>query len=250
MQALATAWHDNVPIALLGSVEATDAAAYGVQEQVFLRRCTALGTTLAGYKISMTSPAGLALVGATEPAYGRLSRADVLPTGATVSLSAMNAPMLEPELVFLVRRDLAPGAGENEIAAGCDLAPGIEVPDSRFRDWFSHVGPFELIADCAVAGRLVVGAERVSADAVDLAAIQGDIVSEGRVVAVGDAATVMGNPLRAVAWLSDRLRQRGHTLRAGMVVSSGTFTMPVPAASGSYTARYPGLGSVAVTFEA
>ena len=37
------------------------------------------------------------------------------------------------------------------------VAPGIEVPDSRFDDWFPKISLGQVVADSAVAGRIVTG---------------------------------------------------------------------------------------------
>jgi 2-keto-4-pentenoate hydratase len=51
-----------------------------------------------------------------------------------------------------------------------------------------------------------------------------------------------------VAWLTRRLAERGKTLRAGSLVSSGTFTMPMRIHVGRYVADFDGIGSASVTF--
>ena len=56
----------------------------------------------------------------------------------------------------------------------------------------------------------------------------------------------MGHPAAAVAWLANRLADRGQALTAGMVVFSGGLTEPVPLVAGVVvTAEFGGgLGTI------
>ena len=55
----------------------------------------------------------------------------------------------------------------------------------------------------------------------------------------------MGDPLVALAWLSDRLIERGEQLRAGDVVITGGLTRAVPLEPGDVVVAL--IGAVAVT---
>ena len=224
--------------------------AYDVQDRLVDHWCTRDGAMVHGYKISVTSSEAQAGIDTDEPTYGTFTNAHVLPSPAEVSLNTLFRPLLEMELVFLFDEDLSPGAGPEEIRAKARVAAGFEIPDSRYEHWYPdpELTVVDLVADNSVAGRLVVAAPSVPASALDLSTVAAVLRHDDEVVTSGTSSAVLGNPLVSVAWLADRLAKRGRVIGAGMVVSSGTFTVPVIVGPGSYEAAYGGVGSVRVTF--
>ena len=70
---------------------------------------------------------------------------------------------------------------------------------------------------------------------------------DGDVIATAAGAAVMGHPAASVAWLVNRLAERGQTLDAGMLVFSGGLTEPVPLQVGtSVAAEIDQLGTIEV----
>jgi 2-keto-4-pentenoate hydratase len=243
--ARALAWADRHrrPLPRPAAALTDEVQAYRVQREFVSERSARLGEPVRAFKVSMTSPETQALAGGRRPAYGRLTAGQILRSPAQVSLGALLAPRLELELQFLVREDLSPEAGPEEIVARCDVAPGLEVPDSRFRDWFGNLSALEVIADNAVAGLVVVGRPR-PAWSVDVGGIEGELRLDGRVVARGLARAVMGSPVAAIGWLARELARTGETLAAGTVVSSGTFALPVALEAGEYVGAFGSVGEV------
>lgn len=200
--------------------------------------------TLQGYKISMTSPETQALFEAKEPLYGQMTDRQVTPS---VSLGKqMLNPLVELELVFLVKEELTAAATLEEIVTNTQVAPGLEIPDSRFSDWFPKMPKEQVCADGAVGGRVVYG-EGQDYTYAKIADIKGRLLLDGTVLDEGSSTTVMGHPVRAVKWLLEKLGQHGLTLQPGMFVSSGTFVLPKPLEVGQYTGVFDGIGSVQFT---
>ncbi|HZD23341.1 MAG TPA: 2-keto-4-pentenoate hydratase, partial [Acidimicrobiia bacterium] len=73
---------------------------------------------------------------------------------------------------------------------------------------------------------------------------------DGGAIGSGRGDLVMGNPLAAVAWLSQHLTTRGRALRESEVVLTGSLTghHEVPAGESEFVAAFTGLGSVSVRF--
>jgi 2-keto-4-pentenoate hydratase len=237
------------PIELLSEeFDLDEATAYDIQDLVVATICAASGDTIVGYKIAMTSPETMALAGASEPAFGALIASTVVTSPAAVSLSHLYQPLIEAELVFIIDEDLTRAATEEEIIRRSRVAPAIEVPSARYRDWFGRIKVVDLVSDNSATGLLVVGPDSVPADQLTLETIGMRLRHDGREVARGISAEVLGSPASAVAWLTRRLAERGKTLRAGSLVSSGTFTMPVRPDVGQYVADFEGIGSASVTF--
>jgi 2-keto-4-pentenoate hydratase len=215
---------------------------YAVQAAV----ARGLGPTV-GYKLSFTTadppPNGLG----RAPAYGPFVADQVHSDGASIPL--VGEPLVECELVMRAREELAPGLDPGALAARVDVAPAIEVPVSRFRSWWPAGGSPrldrpEFIADACLAAHLVVGAPWRPASGLALAEVEVVLDGPGGELARGRGAAVMGDPLRALAWLVESLGG----LPAGLLVATGTLTAPVRPVAGVHTATFTGLGAVDVSF--
>jgi 2-oxo-3-hexenedioate decarboxylase len=182
---------------------------------------------LAGWKLGVTSRAKQAQVGVHEPVRGFLTCANALDLGAPLVTAELIQPRAEPEIVFVMGRDLSgPAVTAAEVlAATAGVATGIEILDSRFRD-YRFTMP-DVIADNASAGRYVVGAP-VPPDGIDLRLAGVVLEHNGEVTATAAGAAALGHPAAAVAWLVRALAAAGDGLRAGQIVLSGGLTAAVP----------------------
>lgn len=236
------AYKENTPLPL-GAVDIqTEKAAYSIQDEVIQLKENE-GDELKGYKISLTSEETQKMFKSDEPLYGGMPESSIV---ESLSLTQFNSPLAEMELVFLVEETLLPSDSNEEILNKCKVAPGIEVPDGRYKDWFPNMSKLEVIADSAVSGAVIYGTGRsVTFDEID--GINGVLKHDGEVIKKGDAREVMGHPVHAVKWLVDALHNEGKMLTPGMFISSGTFILPVKLVTGTYTAEYENIG--ALTFE-
>lgn len=209
-----------------------------------------------GWKIAATSLAGQRHINVDGPLAGRILAEMVLPEGAPVPLAGNAMLVAEPEFVFRMGSDLPPRAAEygaeEVMAAVAALHLGIEVPDSRFRD-FTAAGAPQLIADDACAHLFVLGAEAPAMwRGLDLARHRVACRFGAGEAREGIGANVLGDPRLALAWLVNELSRHGVTLRAGQYVTTGTCAVPLPlnAAGDAVEADYGPLGRIALRFEA
>ncbi|MBT2581398.1 hypothetical protein [Planococcus sp. ISL-109] len=219
-------------------------AAYSIQHALTLRK-TQDGEPLRGYKISLTSPETQKLFNSEKPLYGALT-APALSDG-TIELASMLSPLIEIELIFLIQEDIQTADSLATILSKTKIAPGIEVPDCRFTDWFPNITLGQVVADSAVAGRIIIGEAvgNVSFDQLD--DIRGELFLDGQAIASGRSSEVLRHPVNAIKWLAEELESHGLSLEKGMAVSSGTFILPKKLETGRYEAHYEGIGSVALT---
>jgi 2-keto-4-pentenoate hydratase len=208
------------------------AEAYAAQEGLL----RASGQQRVGWKIAATSIAGQKHINVAGPLAGRLLEAKVLPDGMAAPLANNIMLVAEAEFAFRMGRDLPlrdrPYTVEEVLDAVSALQPAIEVPDSRFRD-FTAVGAEQLIADAACACWLVVGdAAPESWRDIDLAAHPATVHKNGRPVAHGSGAAVLGDPRIALAWLANEVAEFAGGLSEGDLVSTGTCVVPVPVRAG------------------
>src|SRR5690625_6977611 len=75
-------------------------------------------------------------------------------------LDNLHAPLIEIELMFIANEHLTKEDDHASILQKMSIAPGLEIPDSRFTDWFPNLSFGKVIADSAVAGKVIVGESR------------------------------------------------------------------------------------------
>jgi 2-keto-4-pentenoate hydratase len=186
---------------------------------------------LVGWKLGVTSRAKQAQVGVSSPVYGFLAGANALDIGEPLRTGELIQPRAEPEIVFTLGADLTgPNVTAADVlAATAGIAVGIEIIDSRFRD-YRFTMP-DVVADNTSAGRFVVGAP-VPPDGVDLRLVGVVLEHNGDVAATAAGSASLGHPAAAVAWLARELFAEGEGLRAGEIVLSGGLTAAVPVAPG------------------
>lgn len=243
----------HVPLARTTEVPTLEEA-YRIQGRFVSARSARTGSPVAGYKIAFTSPAAQASLGTGGYASGGLLARDVLPSGSRVRLAERFTPILEVELVVRAREDLAAWMGADELAARTEVAAGLEIPESRFADWFGGDYPAltlpEVVADDCLAGLVVVGDRWTPTTAMTPAASSAVLRLDGEVVRTGSVSLVVPDPMTALSWLVRQLDDRGLALDAGQVVSTGTWTDTIRLEPGAYTAEFSGgLGEVAIEVE-
>jgi 2-oxo-3-hexenedioate decarboxylase len=220
------------------------AAGYEVQ-----RHLRAEAGTLAGWKLGVTSRAKQAQVGVSEPVRGFLAADGALDLGAPLRVAEHIQPRAEPEIVFIMAADLAgPAVTSGDVlAATRSVAVGVEILDSRYRDYRFSMA--DVVADNTSAGRFVIG-PAIPVAGLDLRLLGVVLEHNGQVVATAAGAAALGHPASAVAWLVRSLAAENEGLRAGDVVLSGGLTAAVPLAAGDVvTATADRLGSVEVGCE-
>lgn len=222
--------------------------AYAIQDRILARK-TARGARVIGYKAGLTSHAKMRQMGVTDPVFGFLVDEYSVAEGAEVPVASLIHPKVEPEIAFVTRSELrGPGCHVGSVLAACDLVlPGIEVIDSRYRDFRFDLK--SVVADNTSAARFVVGGRGASARDLDLRTLGVVLEKNGQPVALGAGAAVLGHPASAVAMLVNHLGRRGQSLPAGSLVLSGGITEAVAVQAGDHvTLRVQHLGSVSLRF--
>jgi 2-keto-4-pentenoate hydratase len=217
-------------------------AAYGVQHAVTELKSEKSQEALIGYKVSLTSKETQDLFDTDTPLYGGLTDS-ALSTGE-MALSDFAAPLLEVELMFIAKEKLSTEDDFQEILRKMDVAPGIELPDSRFDEWFPKISVGQVIADSAVAGKIVLGKPQASKSFEELNDLQASLQLNGKLIGTGSSSSVLGHPVHSLKWLINKLADHGKGIEKGMVISSGTFIKPQTLETGTYIADFEGLGSV------
>ena len=222
--------------------------AYAIQD-VILQRKLARGARVLGLKAGLTSHAKMKQMGVTDPVFGFLVDEYVVSEGATVNVSELIHPKVEPEIAFVLKHALkGPGCHIGAVLAATEFVmPGIEVIDSRYRDFKFDLK--SVVADNTSAARFVVGGQAIRPEQVDLRTVGVVLEKNGEPVALGAGAAVLGHPAAAIAMLANHLGRRGQEIPAGSLILSGGVTEAVAVNAGdNVTLRVQGMGSVGLRF--
>jgi 2-oxo-3-hexenedioate decarboxylase len=220
------------------------ATAYQVQDET-LRRRLARGEHLIGVKLGLTSRAKQQRMGITSPLTAWLTDAMALPGGAPVPRERLIHPRAEPEIAFLMGARLAgPGVtGATALAAVTSVYGGLEVIDSRYRD-FRFTLP-DVVADNASSGCFVTGPVAMPPASLDLSLEACLLELNGQVADSATGAAVQGHPAEALALAANDLGRRGLAVEPGWIVLTGGMTDAVPVPPGAVlAAHFTHLGSV------
>lgn len=196
------------------------ADAYAIQAASIARRL-ARGEHRVGVKMGFTSRAKMVQMGIDDVIWGRLTSGMQVEEGATIRRHRYVHPRVEPELAFVLGRDL-PGdvTAAQALAAVEAIAPALEIIDSRFRD-FKFTLP-EVIADNASSSGFVIGPWCSPKQPFDNLGLV--LSLDGRPVQFGSTAAILGDPLRSLVAAARLSAAAGEPLRAGWVVMAGGAT--------------------------
>ncbi|MFF5988516.1 2-keto-4-pentenoate hydratase [Prauserella flavalba] len=224
-------------------------AGYAVQELLTLRRLRD-GARVIGRKIGLTSPAVQRQLGVDQPDFGILFH-DMLHKGPeAIERSRLIQPRIEGEVAFMLGEDLDDAVLDAEVIRRktAYVQPALEVVDSRVQDW--DISIVDTVADNASSGLFVLGEQKTTLDAIDLAAVRMELRCAGEVVSSGTGADCLGDPVTAVLWLARTFQSLGRVLRAGEVILSGALGPMVEVRpGGEYHATITGLGDVSARFD-
>lgn len=242
-EVLFTAYETKQSISKVNLQEINDkSVAYGIQKQVTSKKEVLNKDPQIGYKISLTSEETQRMFSSETPLYGAFTASNIVEE--TIELDNMISPLIELELVFIVKEALTTEDDLESILNKVEIAPGLEIPDSRFNDWFPKLSLYQVIADSAVAGKVMVGKPSKKVSMNQLTNMKGTLKFNGEIIGTGTSEEVLGNPVNAVKWLVDELATHGQTLEKGEIISSGTFIMPKVLEKGKYEAEIEGVGEL------
>lgn len=210
--------------------------AYRVQAS-WRDRKLALGATVVGHKIGLTSRAMQTAMNITTPDSGFLTDDMVFAPDSTLEASRFCDPKVEIELAFVLASDLS-GADVtiNDVLAATEyVMPSVELIDARShrKDATGRTRTvIDTIADNAADAGIVCGGEPIAPQKVDLRWVSALGYRNGIVEETGVAAGVLDHPAAGIVWLAQRYAQQGLTLEAGQTILAGSFTRPIDIRAG------------------
>lgn len=202
----------------------------------------------AGYKVGLVTPAGQQRYGISHPIRGVLFKKMLLTNGVAVSAKYGSRPILEPDLLVLVKDESINNArtpqeamaGLSEVICFIELADGVFATNAPVDAGVITSG--NVGARAGVLGQArVIQQNKGFYDAWSrMALVLRD--DKGKELSRVTADGVMGHPLNAVLWLVQDLKKAGEKLRPGDVISLGSPSPQVtPKAGEKYVLSYEGL---------
>lgn len=244
LDATGTRFAINPPRTLLPGMDVNDAYEIQLLQE---RAQRVQGKTIAGRKIGLTSRAMQQQLGVDSPDFGFVTSDSVFDDGADIPRDRFIAPQVEPELAFVLSRDVGGGEDIETVSAAIrSTHTSLEIIDSRVKNW--DITLVDTIADNASGAAVVLGPAIEVAPA-ELPDVTAALSRNGESVARGVGADVLGHPLAPLVWLADELAGRGASLRAGEIILTGSFCAAVPVHAGDeVTVDYGEYGRLSATF--
>ncbi|MBA1394838.1 2-keto-4-pentenoate hydratase, partial [Lactobacillus sp. XV13L] len=144
-----------------------------------------------GYKVSLTSEETQKMFDSNSPLYGAQVESHFLQSPANFTSNQLMSPLAEVELMFTAQEEVSSGDSLSDLMAKTLVAPAVEVPDSRFSDWFPSLSKYLVVADAAVGGYVVYGKEVKTAEFFnspeDLAKVKCQLFHDGQYLKDGAA---------------------------------------------------------------
>lgn len=227
------------------------ATAYAVEaELVRLRR--AAGCTTVGRKVGYANKAVWRALKLDTLVWAHMYDHTVRyagPSTASLDVSRMVSPKIEPEIVFKISQPIAGQSDAAQTLAAVEwIALGFEVIDCVFPDWkfqpADFVAAFGLHAALVVGHPLRVESASIPVLAEQLARFTVRLQKDGAVVAEGGGRNSLRSPALCLAELASAIARQTppDPLTAGEIVSSGTLTEGQPIAAGElWTANADGI---------
>jgi 2-keto-4-pentenoate hydratase len=210
---------------------------------VIQRRVVALlGQAIGGWKCSLPpAPDRINAAPILTSTIFRTSPCNVVATGATARI--------EPEVAFVMGSDLpqrdTPYSEAEVRAAIAESRLALELLGTRYADPAS-AGWFEMMADSMQNQGLFVGPVIPGGFAAALEAFPVTVGTTRGVLSRHEGRHGDGHPLRPLVWLANFLAARGEGLRAGQVVTTGSYAGAIDVPLGQpLTVVFGALGVIA-----
>lgn len=215
---------------LSNDVPLTLEQAYAVQKEAIRLRMLRREQQ-AGVKMGFTSRAKIAQMGIGDLIWGRLTDGMIVEEGAPIDFSNYIHPRVEPEIAFLLKRELSGRITPMQAMEAVEaIAPALEIIDSRYANFKFSLE--DVIADNASSSGFVTGPWRIpDFDFGNLGLV---LSFNGKPVQIGSTAAIMGHPLRSLVAAARFAEEAGEALKPGWIVMAGGATAAEALSAGQY----------------
>jgi 2-oxo-3-hexenedioate decarboxylase len=194
--------------------------AYEIQRKVIEERYKR-GKSFVGLKLGFTSYAKMEQMGVHDMIWGRLTSDMLYHADEDIAISKFIHPRAEPELCFLLKRDMDREISMEEIPEFIEaVAPATEIIDSRYENFKFSLG--DVIADNCSSSAFVVGAwQNMNLDISDLSM---ELSFDKELKEAGSSNAILGNPRLSVCNASRLAAKYEQAFPAGSYLMAGAAT--------------------------
>ncbi len=227
------------------SKDMTMAQAEQIRDGLVAELMPSLGRVV-GYKAGLTNPAVQKRFGVDHPLRGVLLEKMLLEDGAQVPAKFGAVPFSEADIVVVVKDEginqaKTPAEVMSHLAS---IRPFIELPDLVTAKEQPLTGAvitaFNVGARLGVLGKPIPAAPEMADALARMTVVMRD--QDGKELARAPGSAILGHPLNVVVWMAQDLAKSGGRLRAGDILSLGSFTAPQFTRPGTrVTVTYEGL---------
>jgi 2-oxo-3-hexenedioate decarboxylase len=194
--------------------------AYSVQKALIARRL-GRGERRVGMKLGFTSRAKMIQMGVDDLIWGTLTDAMLVEDGGTLDLSRFIHPRVEPEIAFLLSKQLFGLVSLEEATKAIEaVAPAMEIIDSRYANFRFSLS--DVVADNSSSAALVIGPWKHSLGALNHMPMR--LWFDEAIVQAGNSEAILGDPLEALVAAARLAGQHGAALMPGDIVLAGAAT--------------------------
>ncbi len=209
----------------------TRADAYTIQE-IGIEHRIQHQEKFVGYKMGLTSEAKRKQMNLDSPLYGVLTDKMQVQSGAVFPLKGSIHPKIEPEVAFLISKELHGKVSREQVLSACsNVCACMEILDSRY-DQFKYFSMEDVIADNSSSSHFVLGPWLNDFKNLDLANLKMKMSVNGQMAQEGNSKDISGDPVISVMQLCELLAERGRALPANSIVLAGAATVAVSLENG------------------
>ncbi len=185
--------------------------------------------TISGNKIGCTTRVMQKYLVIQNPCAGGIFKKNTHYNSASVQFDQYIRPGVECEIAVRIGKDMDDSYikyDHNSVSRSIDsVMASIEIVDDRWQN-FNLVETPSLIADDFFGSGCVLGKPEKWKQQ-DLRLINGHMSINGTIVGDGNGGDIMGNPLKALAWLANMKSKRDDHLKAGDFVTLGSIVQTI-----------------------
>jgi 2-keto-4-pentenoate hydratase len=216
-----------------------------VAEAYDIQHCVMQGLgDIGGWKVGAPGPTA-------APNCAPMPAAGISRSPAVLASADFAAPLIESEIAFLLGADLpareAPYTAADVEAAIASCHPAIELVQSRFADP-DAAGALANLADLIRHGAFIYGEAIEGWQSLDFRSLAVVQTIEG-----GSTREGLGNPagdmMRLMLWLANEGAVWAGGLRAGQMITCGSWTGMTPAGSGEVVTAFAGVAPVVLRLD-
>jgi 2-keto-4-pentenoate hydratase len=202
------------------------------------------GNARAGWKVATVNKILQEQLGVTEPFFGSVRQKTVFQSGYELPASTYLKPHVETEICFHVMNGIEDATTPEAVRNCLDYCyPAFELVEKRCPVMDLGVA----LADNAEHAAIVLGAPvKVSSEM----AFDAETVSlfiNGQEVGTGIGSAILGDPVKSVLWMNNKLRQFGRTLMPGQFVMTGSIIRQFPLNAGDIVeAKFATIGRLRI----